>query len=164
MTWEDRPRVPDGRICGAGGQSETGFGALDRPGPWTTTGLNSSFTVDLYDEAQHGTDSLDTYVTKQGFAPQTQPIGCGDLEPAQKTGCHPCPSHAQRGVRRGLPLLGQLRLLGDHRAAPGAPGRSSVSPARHITGSVPSRHSTSASQAGFAIPRRASAEAVPSPP
>ncbi len=46
----------------------------------------------------------------------------------------------------------------------GAPGSSSVSSARHITGSVSSRHATPASQAGFAIPTRASADAVPSPP
>lgn len=46
----------------------------------------------------------------------------------------------------------------------GVPGSSSVSSARHITGSASSRHATPASQAGLAIPRRASADAVPSPP
>ncbi|MFJ8762706.1 lytic polysaccharide monooxygenase [Streptomyces cyaneofuscatus] len=85
--------IPNGQICSAGGQGETNYGALDRPGPWTTTSIGSDFTIDLYDEAQHGADWLEIYVTKQGFDPQTQTIGWGDLELVQKTGRYPYQSH-----------------------------------------------------------------------
>ncbi|MGD9485421.1 lytic polysaccharide monooxygenase auxiliary activity family 9 protein [Streptomyces sp. TRM70308] len=85
--------IPDGQICSAGGQGETNYGALDRPGPWTTTSLGSDFTVDVYDEARHGADWLEIYVTKQGFDPQTQLIGWDDLELVKKTGRYPYQAH-----------------------------------------------------------------------
>ncbi|MCX2970111.1 MULTISPECIES: lytic polysaccharide monooxygenase auxiliary activity family 9 protein [Streptomyces] len=85
--------IPDGQICSAGGQGETNYGALDRPGPWTTTSLDSDFTVDVYDEARHGADWLEIYVTKQGFDPQTQLIGWDDLELVKKTGSYPYQAH-----------------------------------------------------------------------
>ncbi|MGQ4353077.1 lytic polysaccharide monooxygenase [Streptomyces drozdowiczii] len=85
--------IPNGQICSAGGQGETNYGALDRPGPWITTGLGSDFTVDLYDEARHGADWLEIYVTKQGFDPTTQLIGWNDLEQVKKTGRFPYQPH-----------------------------------------------------------------------
>ncbi|MCF2435444.1 lytic polysaccharide monooxygenase [Streptomyces thinghirensis] len=41
--------IPDGQICSAGGQGETNYRPLDRPGPWKMTDIGSNFTVDLYD-------------------------------------------------------------------------------------------------------------------
>ncbi|MGW0549596.1 lytic polysaccharide monooxygenase [Streptomyces altiplanensis] len=85
--------IPNGQICSAGGQGETNYGALDRPGPWKTTNLGSDFTVDVYDEARHGADWLEIYVTKQGFDPTSRLIGWGDLELVKKTGRYPYQPH-----------------------------------------------------------------------
>ncbi|MFJ8807098.1 lytic polysaccharide monooxygenase [Streptomyces sp. NPDC102490] len=85
--------IPDGQICSAGGQGETNYRPLDRPGPWKTTDIGSNFTVDLYDEARHGADWLEVYVTKQGFNPEYQLIGWNDLELVKKTGRYPYQPH-----------------------------------------------------------------------
>jgi chitin-binding protein len=85
--------IPDGQICSAGGQGETNYRPLDRPGPWRMTDIGSNFTVDLYDEARHGADWLEVYVTKQGFNPEYQLIGWDDLELVKKTDRYPSQPH-----------------------------------------------------------------------
>jgi chitin-binding protein len=85
--------IPDGQICSAGGQGETNYAPLDRPGPWITSSIGSDFTVDLYDEARHGADWLEIYVTKQGFDPEYQLINWDDLELVKKTGRYPYQAH-----------------------------------------------------------------------
>ncbi|MGD6755789.1 lytic polysaccharide monooxygenase [Streptomyces sp. BH105] len=90
--------IPNGQICSAGGQGETNYGPLDRPGPWITTSLGSDFTLDLYDEARHGADWLEVYVTRQGFDPTTQLMGWDDLELVKKTGRYPSTDHYKTDV------------------------------------------------------------------
>ncbi|MFI1371099.1 lytic polysaccharide monooxygenase [Streptomyces longwoodensis] len=85
--------IPNGRICSAGGQGETNYAPLDRPGPWITSSIGANFTVDLYDEARHGADWLEVYVTKQGFNPEYQLINWDDLELVKRTGRYPYQAH-----------------------------------------------------------------------
>ncbi|NYI03739.1 lytic polysaccharide monooxygenase auxiliary activity family 9 protein [Allostreptomyces psammosilenae] len=84
-----RQVIPDGQICSAGRNGETDYSALDRPGPWVTTAVNSNFTVNVYDEARHGADWLHVYVTRQGYDPTTQPLRWSDLELVKTTGSYP---------------------------------------------------------------------------
>ncbi|MFW6691163.1 lytic polysaccharide monooxygenase [Streptomyces sp. MAR4 CNX-425] len=81
--------IPDGQICSAGGQGETDYSPLDHPGPWRATGISPYFTVDVYDEARHGADWLQIYVTKQGYDPTSQPLRWSDLELVKTTGSYP---------------------------------------------------------------------------
>jgi chitin-binding protein len=85
--------IANGEICSAGGQGETNYRPLDRPGPWKMTNIGSNFTIDIYDEARHGADWLEVYVTKQGFNPEYQLIGWDDLELVKKTGTYPYQPH-----------------------------------------------------------------------
>ncbi|MCW6006310.1 lytic polysaccharide monooxygenase [Micromonospora sp. CPCC 205371] len=72
--------VPDGTLC-SGGNTEGGrYDFLDTPGPWTTTSVNNSFQVTLFDQASHGADYIWVYVTRQGFDPLTQKPRWADLE------------------------------------------------------------------------------------
>ncbi|MFH9391964.1 lytic polysaccharide monooxygenase [Streptomyces sp. NPDC017413] len=85
--------IANGEVCSAGGQGETNYRPLDRPGPWKMTNIGSDFTVDIYDEARHGADWLEVYVTKQGFNPEYQLIGWDDLELVKKTGSYAYQPH-----------------------------------------------------------------------
>ncbi|MBO8200770.1 lytic polysaccharide monooxygenase auxiliary activity family 9 protein [Streptomyces smyrnaeus] len=80
--------IPDGQLC-SGGQTEGGrYNSLDAVGAWKTTDVTDDFTVELYDQASHGADYFQVYVTKQGFDPTTQAIGWDDLELVAETGSY----------------------------------------------------------------------------
>ncbi|MDT0269733.1 lytic polysaccharide monooxygenase [Streptomyces sp. DSM 44915] len=81
--------IPDGTLC-SGGNTEGGrYDSLDAVGPWHTTDVGSDFTVELYDQASHGADYFQVYVTEEGFDPSTQPLTWGDLELVEETGAYP---------------------------------------------------------------------------
>jgi lytic cellulose monooxygenase (C4-dehydrogenating) len=72
--------IPDNQLCSAGHTQDGRYNSLDNPGAWKTSPLSSTFTVDLYDQALHGADYLQVYVTKQGYDAQTDALDWGDLE------------------------------------------------------------------------------------
>jgi predicted carbohydrate-binding protein with CBM5 and CBM33 domain len=76
-------RTPDGQLCSNG---LTRNASLDVPGAWKTTSLSRNFTVKLYDQASHGADYFRVYVSKNGFNPQTQRLGWGNLDLITTTG------------------------------------------------------------------------------
>ncbi|UED83317.1 lytic polysaccharide monooxygenase [Streptomyces profundus] len=81
--------IPNGTLC-SGGNTEGGrYDSLDAIGPWKTTDVGSNFTVELFDQASHGADYFQVYVTRQGFDPTTQALGWGDLELVETTGSYP---------------------------------------------------------------------------
>jgi chitin-binding protein len=81
--------IPDDQLCSAGHTWDGyRYNAMDTPGPWQTTPISSTFTVDHYDGAQHGADYLHIYVTKQGYDAQTDALDWGDLELVQQTGSY----------------------------------------------------------------------------
>jgi predicted carbohydrate-binding protein with CBM5 and CBM33 domain len=85
--------IPDNQLCSAGRVNDGQFAAMDTPGPWKTTQVDSTFTVDLYDEAKHGADYLQVYVTKQGYDAETDALDWGDLELVAETGKQAPASH-----------------------------------------------------------------------
>ncbi|MFL1379918.1 lytic polysaccharide monooxygenase auxiliary activity family 9 protein [Nocardiopsis protaetiae] len=86
---DHRGQVPDGTLC-SGGNTEGGrYDSLDTPGAWETTAVDDSFTIHLYDQASHGADYFQVYVTRQGFDPTTQAPGWNDLELVAQTGQYP---------------------------------------------------------------------------
>ncbi|MGA5420182.1 lytic polysaccharide monooxygenase auxiliary activity family 9 protein [Streptomyces lavendulocolor] len=83
---DHRAAVPDGRLC-SGGRAEGGrYNALDAVGPWRTTRVGSTFSVKLYDQASHGADYFQVYVTRPGFDPATQALSWSDLQLVRQTG------------------------------------------------------------------------------
>lgn len=78
--------TPDGQLCS---NALSRNDALNTPGPWKTTNVGSSFTMELYDQASHGADFFEVYVSKQGFDPTTQRLGWGDLDFITRTGSYP---------------------------------------------------------------------------
>ncbi|WP_030542326.1 lytic polysaccharide monooxygenase [Streptomyces albus] len=81
-----RSAIPDGQLC-SGGNTESGrYRAMDAVGPWKTTKISNNFTMKLYDQASHGADFFQVYVTKQGFDPATQKLTWGSLELVKTTG------------------------------------------------------------------------------
>jgi predicted carbohydrate-binding protein with CBM5 and CBM33 domain len=72
-------RIPDGTLCS---NNNPMFAALNAPGPWRAVNKPASFTLNLLDQSSHGADFIRVYVTRQGFNPETQRLGWGDLEPA----------------------------------------------------------------------------------
>ncbi|MET9801075.1 lytic polysaccharide monooxygenase auxiliary activity family 9 protein [Streptomyces sp. NPDC006368] len=78
--------IPNGQLC-SGGRTEGGrYNALDAVGPWKTTNVGGNFTVKLYDQASHGADYFQVYVTRQGFNPATQSLSWSDLQLVAQTG------------------------------------------------------------------------------
>ncbi|GAA3727588.1 lytic polysaccharide monooxygenase auxiliary activity family 9 protein [Salinactinospora qingdaonensis] len=79
--------VPDGQLC-SGGHAQNGrYQSLDVPGEWKTTDVsNGNITLNLYDQAQHGADYFQVYVTKQGYDPTTEALSWNDLELVEETG------------------------------------------------------------------------------
>ncbi|MCF6525234.1 lytic polysaccharide monooxygenase [Streptomyces sp. JJ36] len=78
--------VPDGTLC-SGGHAEGGrYDSMDAVGPWKTTDVTDDFTIRLYDQASHGADFFQVYVTRQGFDPTTEALGWDDLELVERTG------------------------------------------------------------------------------
>jgi len=99
--------VPDGKICSMNG-AEGGLGnSLDAVGDWHTTAISSSFTLTLHDQASHGADFVDVYVTKSGFNPVTQALTWSSLESAGHVGYTP----AAQWTRVTSPTAGvQLKI------------------------------------------------------
>ncbi|MFG2017043.1 lytic polysaccharide monooxygenase auxiliary activity family 9 protein [Actinomadura geliboluensis] len=78
--------IPDGQLC-SGGQTEGGrYRSMDAVGPWKTTDIGSTFSINLYDQASHGADYFLVYVTRQGYDALTQPLRWSDLELVRQTG------------------------------------------------------------------------------
>jgi chitin-binding protein len=78
--------IPDGQLC-SDGQAQGGLAtSLDKPGPWKTTSISSNFSVHIHDQASHGADYIKVYVSKQGYNPETQALGWGNLELLTTTG------------------------------------------------------------------------------
>ncbi|MES9536498.1 MULTISPECIES: lytic polysaccharide monooxygenase [unclassified Actinomadura] len=78
--------IPDGQLC-SGGRTEGGrYRSMDAVGPWTTTDIGTTFTINLYDQASHGADYIRVYVTRQGYDPLTRPLRWSDLELVRETG------------------------------------------------------------------------------
>ncbi|MUL42123.1 lytic polysaccharide monooxygenase [Streptomonospora sp. PA3] len=86
---DHRAAIPDGQLCSAGRTGGDRYAALDEPGPWHTTPVPNDFTVTVHDQALHGADYIRIYVTEQGFDPETQRLGWGDLELVADTGTIP---------------------------------------------------------------------------
>ncbi|PJE97044.1 cellulose-binding protein [Streptomyces carminius] len=81
-----RAAAPDGQLC-SGGNAESGrYRSLDAVGAWKTTDVNTNFRMELYDQASHGADFFQVYVTKQGFDATRQPLTWGNLELVKTTG------------------------------------------------------------------------------
>jgi chitin-binding protein len=78
--------IPDNTLCSAGNVGDGRYDSLDTPGAWKTSQISSNFTVDVYDQALHGADYLQVYVTKQGYDAQTDALDWGDLEQVAETG------------------------------------------------------------------------------
>ncbi|KAF4407485.1 MULTISPECIES: lytic polysaccharide monooxygenase [Streptomyces] len=78
--------VPNGQLC-SGGNAEGGrYRSMDAVGPWHMTNIGNNFRIELYDQASHGADFFQVYVTKQGFNPATQQLGWGNLDLVKTTG------------------------------------------------------------------------------
>ncbi|MDT0446966.1 lytic polysaccharide monooxygenase [Streptomyces johnsoniae] len=84
-----RGAIPDGQLCGAGLTADGRYASMDTPGAWQTTDVTDDFTVVFQDQAHHGTDYFQVYVSKQGYDPKTQPLGWDDLELVAETGSMP---------------------------------------------------------------------------
>ncbi|MFG3067227.1 lytic polysaccharide monooxygenase auxiliary activity family 9 protein [[Kitasatospora] papulosa] len=78
--------VPDGQLC-SGGRTESGrYDSLDSVGAWKATDITDDFTVKLYDQASHGADYFQVYVTRQGFDPAAEALTWRDLQLVAETG------------------------------------------------------------------------------
>jgi len=95
VPWPARSWIADffeqspGVTCSAGQLCSNGLSrndSLNVPGAWRTTQLSRNFTVKLYDQASHGADFFRVYVSKNGFNPQTQRLGWGNLDLVTTTG------------------------------------------------------------------------------
>lgn len=76
-------RTPDGQLCS---NALSRNDSVNQPGAWKTTTVSRNLTVQLYDQASHGADYFQVYVTKQGFNPSTQRLGWGNLDLITTTG------------------------------------------------------------------------------
>ncbi|MGC4868542.1 lytic polysaccharide monooxygenase auxiliary activity family 9 protein [Micromonospora sp. DT53] len=76
-------RTPDGQLCS---NALSRNDSVNQPGAWKTTTVSRNLTVQLYDQASHGADYLQVYITKQGFNPATQKLGWGNLDLVTTTG------------------------------------------------------------------------------
>ncbi|ONK11842.1 lytic polysaccharide monooxygenase [Streptomyces sp. MP131-18] len=86
---DHRGAIPDGQLCSAGLTADGRYASMDTPGAWQTTDVTDDFTVVFQDQAHHGTDYFQVYVSKQGYDPKTQPLGWDDLELVAETGSMP---------------------------------------------------------------------------
>ncbi|MDB1087996.1 lytic polysaccharide monooxygenase [Streptomyces sp. ACA25] len=78
--------IPNGQLCSAGHTEGGRYAAMDAVGDWQATETGTDFTLRLHDQAMHGADYIDVYVTRQGFNPLHQALGWGDLELAGQSG------------------------------------------------------------------------------
>ncbi|WBB55594.1 lytic polysaccharide monooxygenase [Verrucosispora sp. WMMD573] len=76
-------RTPDGQLCSnALSRNDT----VNQPGAWKATNVSRNFTLRFYDQASHGADFFRVYVTKQGFNPNSQRVGWGNIDQILQTG------------------------------------------------------------------------------
>ena len=75
--------TPDGQLCS---NALSRNNSLNTPGAWRTTGIGSTFSMHLYDQASHGADFFRVYVSKNGYDPTTQRLGWGNLDFITQTG------------------------------------------------------------------------------
>ncbi|WHT22722.1 lytic polysaccharide monooxygenase [Crossiella sp. CA-258035] len=81
-----RGNIPNGQLC-SGGHAEGGrYNSMDTVGAWQTVNKPRRFTLTITDQARHGADYLQVYITKQGFNPATQALGWDNLEQVAQTG------------------------------------------------------------------------------
>ncbi|RKN44059.1 cellulose-binding protein [Streptomyces hoynatensis] len=85
--------IPDNQLCSAGHTGDGRYNSMDNPGPWKTSGIGANFTVDVLDQALHGADYLQVYVTRQGYNAETDALDWGDLELRATTGTYAPASH-----------------------------------------------------------------------
>jgi len=78
--------IASGSLCSGGNTQGGRYAALDTPGPWQGPRLSNNFSLTLTDPSTHGADYLQIYVTKQGFNPETQRLGWGNLDLVTETG------------------------------------------------------------------------------
>ncbi|GHH77570.1 chitin-binding protein [Streptomyces sulfonofaciens] len=90
--------IPDNQLCSAGHTGDGRYDSMDTPGPWKTSRISSNFTVDVLDQALHGADYLQVYVTKQGYNAETDALDWGDLQQVATTGRYAPASHYTVGV------------------------------------------------------------------
>jgi lytic cellulose monooxygenase (C4-dehydrogenating) len=76
-------QTPDGKLC-SNNLAEND--ALNKAGPWKATDIGSNFSVHVHDQASHGADYFKAYVSKQGYNPETQTLGWGNLDYITQTG------------------------------------------------------------------------------
>ncbi|WP_435204019.1 lytic polysaccharide monooxygenase auxiliary activity family 9 protein [Micromonospora sp. bgisy143] len=76
-------RTPDGQLCS---NALARNDSLNQPGAWKSTPVSRNLTVQMYDQASHGADFFQVYVSKQGFNPATQKLGWGNLDLIATTG------------------------------------------------------------------------------
>ncbi|MYY01089.1 MULTISPECIES: lytic polysaccharide monooxygenase [unclassified Streptomyces] len=76
-------RTPDGTLCS---NNISRNASLDVPGQWKATDVGSNFSVHVADQASHGADYFKVYVSKQGFDPEAQSLGWGNLDFITQTG------------------------------------------------------------------------------
>ncbi|MEO3751970.1 lytic polysaccharide monooxygenase auxiliary activity family 9 protein [Streptomyces sp. B6B3] len=85
--------IPDNQLCSAGHTGDGRYNSMDNPGAWKTSDIGNNFTVDILDQAYHGADYLQVYVTKQGYNAQTDALDWGDLERVANTGRYAPANH-----------------------------------------------------------------------
>jgi chitin-binding protein len=85
--------IPDNQLCSAGEVGDGRYNSMDTPGAWQTSQVNNDFTVDLLDEALHGADYLQVYVTEQGYDAETDALDWADLEMVAETDAYEPASH-----------------------------------------------------------------------
>ncbi|MDT0319981.1 lytic polysaccharide monooxygenase auxiliary activity family 9 protein [Streptomyces millisiae] len=85
--------ISNGNLCSAGDAQGGLASSLDEVGAWRTTSIRNTFTIDLYDQASHGADYIQVYVTRQGYDPTREPLGWDDLELVTQTGRYPNQQH-----------------------------------------------------------------------
>lgn len=85
--------IPDNQLCSAGHTQDGRYNSMDVPGAWKTSKISSNFTVDILDQALHGADYLQVYVTNQGYNAETDALDWGDLTRVATTGKYAPASH-----------------------------------------------------------------------
>ena len=81
-----RTGVPDGTLCSAGHAEGGRYDPLDVPGPWIATDKPPRFRLNLVDQASHGADFLEVYVSRDSHDPLTERLGWDDLALVGRTG------------------------------------------------------------------------------
>lgn len=81
--------IPDGQLCSAGHTESGRYNSLDTVGDWKAADKARNFTVNVYDQALHGADYYQVYITRQGFDPTTLALKWSDLELVTEVGRTP---------------------------------------------------------------------------